>query len=293
MRMNRRCSFCTALVLLNVVPAAIANGTMGVIMSVTDSSLVLVSANRLVSVLLTRSGSLFLVGVVPFLHQRLDVARLAELPQLRPDDSIAVVFQWSARNASNVTSLRDSNLRIFLDGNGTAAFDINDYSGSILKEAPAGDQDKFSVRASPNTRGLCVASMFLADNVMEPEEAFALMRVSARETSTATTTTTAITTTTTTTTTTTVFSEIAPPSSNAAVVGGVIGGTVAVLLLLLVIVCLLRKRRSGTAAANGELDQVQAGNSDSASTNTNYVVLPTAGQMAELSPDYGKGKFEI
>jgi hypothetical protein len=278
-------------VLLNVVPAAIANGTMGVKMSVADSSLVLVSANRLASVLLTRSGSTFRAGIVPFLHERLDVAQLAELPRLRPDDSIAVVFQWSARNAANVTSLRDSNLRIFLDGNSTAAFDINEFHGPILKEAPADDADMFSVRARPNTRGLCVASMFLANTVMEPQEAFSLLRVAVRVTVAVGATTI--------TTTATALKETAP-SSNAAVLGGAIGGTVAVLLLLLLVLLLIFKLRNrhGSRAdrPREELNQVQAGAggaSTGAIANRDYVVLPTAGQMATLSPDYGDGKFEI
>jgi hypothetical protein len=232
------------------------------------------------------------------------------MPRDASEPQMQVVMTWS-----NTSSLLASGLRVFLNENATAAFDIADHKST---PAPTTSSRINRLNARFDTKNLCLHALIAANESMTAGQAFQLLAaVTAKTTTTTTTTSTTSTTqgagttapgtvamtatiasggtatassgTTSTATslqatitaplTSTSASRIASePDSEAfpvALVGGVVGGVIAAVVLG-AFVAFLWKRRSHGGTVASITDDSEYGTLDVKPPETeNYVVLPS------------------
>jgi hypothetical protein len=118
--------------------------------------------------------------------------RLASLAQMRIDlvESVSAVFTWSGSNLNDPRQLVGSRLKIFLAGNATAAFDMNQFNNTLGQPDTTDTTMDAIVQMRRDTQHFCIARLVVADEVMQPADAFASLLTILHPTTTTRTTAT-------------------------------------------------------------------------------------------------------
>ncbi len=223
---------------------------------------------------------------------------------------VEMVASWNNANHTEPAPLKMASLRIAFRTRGSTSdnyvFDADRVRNSIppiQNFSWVAPRDTVLVSARYYSRHVCLASMFLANQSMTTDDAFAVLRnlqaTTATTTATGTSTTATATATAAMTTMATNEASRAVSASTTSIgsesdtwiaVVAIVGGLIVVMSIGAVVVCNLRRKNNTQAPEKGELAQPSNVTAISRPANANnYASLPNSSDMAEL---YGHGRFE-